>query len=90
LTRKKPSPSKSHGASMSAPATSTPRITTPDRSAPTNRATQVRVDELRSPQVVGPGERCHGFSSSSVLSPLAHDFGKAGSLEQWHLAWVNG
>jgi len=38
LTRKKLSPSKSHGPSMSAPATSTPRITTPDRSALTNRA----------------------------------------------------
>ena len=38
LTRKKLSPSKSHGASMSAPATSTARITTPDRSALTNRA----------------------------------------------------
>jgi hypothetical protein len=33
LARKKLSPSKSHGASMSAPLTLTSRITTPDRSA---------------------------------------------------------
>jgi hypothetical protein len=38
LTRKKLSPSKSHGESISTPCTSTPRMTTPDRSAPTNRA----------------------------------------------------
>jgi hypothetical protein len=38
LTRKVLSPSRNHGASMSAPDTSTPRITAPDRSAPTNRA----------------------------------------------------
>jgi hypothetical protein len=38
LTRKKLSPSKSHGASMSVPRTSTARITTPDRSALRNRA----------------------------------------------------
>ena len=38
LTRRTLSPSKSHGASMSAPATSTARITTPDRSALTNLA----------------------------------------------------
>jgi len=35
-------------------------------------ASQVRADELRSPQVVGPGEGCHDFSLSSALLPLAH------------------
>jgi hypothetical protein len=34
-------------------------------------ATQVRVDELRSLQVVGPSESCHDFSLSSALLPLA-------------------
>ena len=38
LTRRKLSPSESHGASMSAPSTWTPRITTPERLASTNRA----------------------------------------------------
>ena len=35
-------------------------------------ATQVRVDELRSLQVVGPGEGCHGFSLSGAFACDGH------------------